>query len=115
MALAGEFLRDAEIERDRLGVSDVQVAVRLRRKPGHDASVLFRGEVGLDDVANEVAPRLGRYRFCGHYEFLIAGGLLPNSPPPAKPSWGQAVHQLGFVYARFLLYTTAVSASLPRS
>jgi hypothetical protein len=62
MALAGEFLGDAEIERDRLGMADMQIAVRLRRKPGDDASVLFRIEVGLDDVADEVAPCLGRYR-----------------------------------------------------
>ena len=39
MAASGKFLRDAEIKRDRLGVADMQVAVRLRRKPGHDLLV----------------------------------------------------------------------------
>jgi hypothetical protein len=70
MALAGEFLRDAEIERDRLGVTDMQIAVRLRRKAGHDPAVLAGGEIGLDDVADEVAPCLCRHRFCGHSGFL---------------------------------------------
>ena len=58
IALAAEFLRDPEIEADRFGVADMQIAVRLRRKPGHDLVVLLGVEVGLDDVANEVAPRL---------------------------------------------------------
>jgi len=33
IALAAEFLRDAEIEGDGLGVADVEIAVGLRRKP----------------------------------------------------------------------------------
>jgi hypothetical protein len=41
--------------------------------------MLFGVEVGLDDVADEIAPRLCRYRFCGHYLFLV--GL---SRPSAK-------------------------------
>src|SRR5258708_22125455 len=36
VAASGKLLRDAEIERDRLGVADMQIAVRLRRGPGHD-------------------------------------------------------------------------------
>ena len=35
MAAAAEFLRDAEIQADRLGVADMQIAVRLGRKPRH--------------------------------------------------------------------------------
>jgi hypothetical protein len=50
----GKLLRDAEIERDRLGMTDMQVAVRLRRKPRHDPGVLFGVEIGMDDVANEI-------------------------------------------------------------
>ena len=71
---AGEFLRDAEIQRNRLGVADVQVAVRLRRESGHDPAMLLGREVGLDDVADEIASRLCRYRFCGHPEFLLGIG-----------------------------------------
>ena len=36
-AMAAEFLGDAEIEADRLGVADMEVSVGLGRKPGHDA------------------------------------------------------------------------------
>ena len=55
MAAAAELFGDAEIERDGLGVADVQVAVRLRREPGHDLGVPLRGEIGGDDVADEIA------------------------------------------------------------
>ena len=58
MAAAAKLLRDAEIEGNRLGVADVQVTVRLRRESGHDSPVLAGREIGLDDVANEVAPYL---------------------------------------------------------
>ena len=37
VAAPAELLGDAEIEADRLGVADVQIAVRLRRKAGHHA------------------------------------------------------------------------------
>ncbi len=66
LQLAAEFLRDAEIQGDRLGVADMQVAVRLRREARHDPAVLAGDEIGLDDVADEVAPCLCRYRFCRH-------------------------------------------------
>ena len=45
MALAGELLRDAEIQGNRLGMADVQIAVRLRRESGHDPAV-FLGSRG---------------------------------------------------------------------
>ena len=56
VAAAAELLGDAEVEADRLGMADVQVAVRLRRKAGHHRRVPLGVEVGLDDVANEIAP-----------------------------------------------------------
>src|SRR5436853_5587354 len=56
MAAAAELFGDTEIERNGLGVADVQVAVRLRREPGHDLGVPLRGEIGCDDVADEIAP-----------------------------------------------------------
>jgi hypothetical protein len=58
MTAAAEFLRDAEIEANRLGVTDVQIPVRLRRKAGHHAGVAFRGEIVGDDIADEIAPHL---------------------------------------------------------
>src|SRR5439155_13910645 len=86
MAFSGKFLRDAEVERDRLGVADVQIAVRLRREAGDDQAVLLGVEIGLDDVANEVAPRLCRYRFSGHSGFLVGPfcQIRPRQPSPAS-------------------------------
>jgi hypothetical protein len=71
VAAPGKLLRDAEIERDRLGMADVQIAVRLRREAGHDPAVLFAVEIGLDDVADEIAPCLCRRRFCCHLRFPV--------------------------------------------
>ncbi len=63
VAVAAEFAGDAEVEADRLGVADVQVAVRLRRKTRDDlAAVLAGGYVGGDDLANEVRRRTARGR-----------------------------------------------------
>ena len=42
------------------GVADVQVAVRFRRKPGDHGGVALGIQVGLDDVADEIAPGCGR-------------------------------------------------------
>src|SRR5215469_878062 len=60
MTAAAELLRDAEIEADRLGVANVQIAVGLRRKAGHHGVALC-GEIRLDDIADEIPPHL-RYR-----------------------------------------------------
>ncbi len=70
MALAGELLRDAEIQGNRLGMADVQIAVRLRRESGHDPAVFLGVEVGLHDVADEIAPCFGRCRFSRHPDSL---------------------------------------------
>ena len=57
VAGAAEVAGDAEVQADRLRVADVQVAVRLGRKPrGHAAAVLAAGVVGGDDLADEVQP-----------------------------------------------------------
>ena len=52
--LATELLGDAEVQADRLGVANVQVAVGLRRKPRHHA-VGAAVQVAADAVADEVA------------------------------------------------------------
>ena len=51
---AAEFLGQAEVHTDRLGVTDVQVAVGLRRETGDDLRVLARIQVRLDDRAQEI-------------------------------------------------------------
>ena len=59
VAAAAELAGDAEVEADRLGVADVEVAVRLRREAGDDGLVPALAQVGGDDLADEVAA-LGR-------------------------------------------------------
>ena len=59
IAASVEFGRDAEIQADRFGVSDMQVAVRLRRKPGHDLIGASGLKVGRDDIADEIAGWIG--------------------------------------------------------
>ena len=54
VALAAEFAGDAEIQADRLGVADVQVAVGFRREAGLDGRVLAAGEVLANDLPDEV-------------------------------------------------------------
>ena len=53
-----ELRRHAEIERDRLGVADVQVAVGFGRKPCQDATDPAGREVILDDVPDEMVGTL---------------------------------------------------------
>jgi hypothetical protein len=66
IALPAELLRDAEIQAYGLGMADVEVAVGLRRKPGDDLAMAPGGEVGLDDVANEIATGFHGGFGCGH-------------------------------------------------
>src|SRR5690606_14951074 len=55
VAAAAELGGDAEVQADRLGMADVQVAVGLRRKAGPDRGVLAAGQVLANDLADEVA------------------------------------------------------------
>ena len=85
VAAAGKFLGDAEIECNRLGMADMQIAVRLRREARHDLAVFPGVEVGLDDVANEIAACLCRHRFCCHAGSRSdLADLLPNPHLPRK-------------------------------
>ena len=60
VAFAAVFLGQAEVQADRLGVADMQIAVRLRRKAGvHPALVLAAAQVFLDDGADKVGGRRG--------------------------------------------------------
>ena len=56
VAVAAELLRHAEIEADRLGMADMEVAVRLRREAGDDLPEPAGVAVGGDDVADEILP-----------------------------------------------------------
>jgi len=60
IALPAVIGGDTEIQANRLRMADVQVAVRLRRKPRMHAAVVLAGlEVGVDDFADEVGRRCG--------------------------------------------------------
>ena len=56
VAAAAELLGDPEVERDRLGVADVEVSVRLGREARHDLRDPALAHVGGDDLADEIAP-----------------------------------------------------------
>ena len=59
VAVAAELLRDAEVERDRLRMADVEVAVGLGREPRDDRPDAAGAHVGGHDVADEVGPLRG--------------------------------------------------------
>ncbi|MDT4857438.1 hypothetical protein FQZ97_918620 [compost metagenome] len=54
VAVTAELLGQAEVQADRLGMADMQVAVGLRREAGDDLGVLAGIQVRLDDLAQEV-------------------------------------------------------------
>ena len=60
VAQAAELRGDAEVQADRLGVADVQVAVRLGREAGMDPPVVLAGpQVLKNDLSNEVGRARG--------------------------------------------------------
>ena len=71
VAAPAELLRDPEVERDRLGVADVEVAVRLGREAGDDLRDAALAHVGGDDLADEIASlgsgwAVGAHAAAGH-------------------------------------------------
>ncbi len=54
---AVKFMSDAKVEANALGMADVQVAVGLRRKARMDLRIFLLGDVGSDDVADEIRRR----------------------------------------------------------
>ena len=52
--VVAEFARDPKVETDRLRVTDVQIAVRLRRKTRDDLLVFPRPQILRDDVSDEI-------------------------------------------------------------
>jgi hypothetical protein len=73
VTMAAEFLGNAEIETNRLGVADVQITIRLGRKPSDDALVLAGCEVGANDIADEILARFSRHALGNrHQSFPLA-------------------------------------------
>jgi hypothetical protein len=79
------LLREAEIEADALRVTDVEVAIRLRRETGDDlAAVATSGEVGSDHFTDEIeGGRRGGGGF-GHggRSFRACGGESSEAVQP---------------------------------
>ena len=65
--MAAEFVRETEVQADRLGMTDVQVSVGLGRKARlHAALVLVGLQVFKNDVADEIRRTgLGRIILAG--------------------------------------------------
>ena len=55
VAAPAELRGDAEIQADRLGVADMEIAVRLGREAGDDRAFPAALQVGADDLADEIA------------------------------------------------------------
>ena len=95
--MPAEFLRDAEIQADRLGVADMEIAVRLGRKAGDDWSVAAGREIRADDVADKILPRLANRSFNRRHSRKIstsASGLeataLHEGRAPVQPRSSRA-------------------------
>src|SRR6476620_7993946 len=54
MAASAKLLGNPKIKTDRLGVSDMEVSIRLRRETGHDRGVPLGSKVRANDVADEI-------------------------------------------------------------
>src|SRR6185503_3481523 len=85
VAPAAELRRDPEVQADRLGMADVEVAVGLGREAGDGRRDATGGDVGGDDLADEVAP-LGRGWGLGDHARLLRPGreesqLTPTGAP----------------------------------
>jgi hypothetical protein len=81
VAAPAELLGDAEIQADRLGVADVEVAVWFGREAGHHPGMALGVEVGLNDVADEVPPRLACRLVLVRHESVLAGAYVANPGP----------------------------------
>ena len=53
-AVAARLAGKAEVNTDRLGMTNMQVAVGLRRKARDDSFVFTTGKVFINDITNEV-------------------------------------------------------------
>src|SRR5690349_5788718 len=62
MAASAELPGDTEIQTNRLGMTDVEIAVWLWREAGNDLFDPTGIKVSLDDVTNKVAACFGRAR-----------------------------------------------------
>ena len=67
-AMAAEFLRHTEIQTDRFGVADVQIAIRFRREASDNRPHPACGQIGADNIADEILTRRSCRRFRNRHE-----------------------------------------------
>ena len=110
VAEPAELLRDAEVQADRLGVADVQIAVRLGRKPGADPPPPPPGgPVGGDDLADEVeAGRIGSGS--GH---AISREVLLTHSTSSRPSVKSAAGMAAVFSMAFFTISSSMEATPP--
>ena len=79
VALALIVTGDAEVQADGLGVADMEITVRLRRKTGMHALVLTAGQIFIDDLTDKVgwAARLAH----GSPQKCVTGGSCAGWHP----------------------------------
>ena len=81
VAAAAELPGHAEVEADRLGVADVEIAVRLGRKARDHLAAEAAGAVVLDDdLADEVAGLRSRRSSAGSYHHTVWTEVLGAKP-----------------------------------
>src|SRR5262249_54353902 len=98
---------------DRLGVTDMQVSVRLRREAGHHRRDPVCGEIGRGDVANEIAPGRRFHRFdCRHASKLHADA--ERQALPARPMCQIHGHAPRHAPAGVVARTRGARAKTPR-
>ena len=83
VAAPAELLGHAEVQADRLGMTDMEIAVGLGWKPGYDLANPPLGEVGRNDVADKVVRRRSRC-FTRHHDPRNLAGSLRIEPPEAQ-------------------------------
>src|SRR5581483_3472026 len=90
VATAAELLGDPEAERDRLGVAEVEVSVRLGREARHDLWDSALAHVGGDDLADEITSS-GRGWSAGAHA-AVARHLDQNSAVRRQVWRGRCTH-----------------------
>ena len=102
---------DAEVQADRLGVADVQIAVGLGREPGIDPPAMFaRAVVLADDLADEVGGggRGGGRAIGAHLSVSVLCSIGIRLRPPARP------HARSRAFPPQAVFGPAFTPGLPR-
>jgi hypothetical protein len=113
VAVAAELLSHAEIEADRLGVADMEIAVRLRRKAGDHAFVPARGQVRANDVADEILAGFPYCRFSDRHAVIFGtarrwrcGARIEQIARPVKCGCSPCRTGVNLIWRRFHYCTT---------